>query len=264
MRGLRWLAALVFCALGRTAVRAARLTDYLAVGTRQLADMRDDSRRTWQDFYASHPSHDSRLKPWESEVVERFVNPGADVLLVGCGSGRDLVPLAERHCKVTGIDPVAPSLDIARRMLGERGLSASLVEGFFEETPIAGTFDAVIFSYYCYSVMPESRRRVAMLQKAGALLKPGGHIVISLGSNTPYPRAFLVVVARLSGALWRSDWRVEPGDLVWSNRQSRPSYSYTHAFGPGELEREAATAKLTIVFRLAAEDNTVVIVLSRQ
>jgi len=264
MTALRWLAGLVFFALGQAAVRAARLTDYLAVGTRQLADMREDSRRTWQDFYASHPSHDSRLMPWESEVVDRFVNPGADVLLVGCGSGRDLLPLAEGHCNVTGIDPVASSLDIARRMLGERGLSALLVEGFFEETPIAGIFDAVIFSYYCYSVIPGSRQRVAMLQKAEALLKPGGHIVISLGSKTPYPRAFLVIAAQLSGALWRSDWRVEPGDVVWSNRQSRPSYSYTHAFGPGEVEREAATAKLAIAFRLAAEDNTVVIVLSRQ
>jgi hypothetical protein len=53
---------------------------------------------------------------------------------------RDLLPLAERHCNVTGIDPVASSLDTTT--CSANGLSASLVEGFFEETPIAGTFDA--------------------------------------------------------------------------------------------------------------------------
>ncbi len=264
MTAFRSISGGVFHWLGQMAQRTARLTDYLAIGTRHLSDMRDDSRRTWLAFYDAHPSHDSRLLPWESEFVDRFVKHDADVLLIGCGSGRDLLPLAERQCSVTGIDPVGSSLDIARRMLAERGLTATLIEGFFEETSITGAFDAVIFSYYCYSVIPECRRRVAVLHRAAALLKPGGHIVISVASDTPRPHPVLVRLGRLSGALNRSDWRLEPGDLVWNNRQRSPSYSYTHVFEPGELEREAAVANLAVAFRQTAEDNTVVTVLARR
>jgi len=131
MTGLRTLSASLLFSVGRTAQRVARVTDYLAIGTRQLSDMRHDSLASWQAFYDTHRSHDSRLLPWESEVVDRFIAPGADVLLIGCGSGRDLLPLAERSCRVTGLDPVGSSLDIARGMLAARGLNATLVEGFF-------------------------------------------------------------------------------------------------------------------------------------
>jgi len=249
--------------MGQAALRLARLSDYLAIGTRRLSDMRDDSRRTWQAFYDTHPSHDSRLMPWETDFVDRFVGRDDEVLLIGCGSGRDLVPLVERGCHVTGIDPVRCSLDLARRTLEDRGLTASLIEGFIEEASIPGPFDAVIFSYYCYSTIPQSARRVAMLHKAASVLNPGGHIVLSVGSNTPRPRALLVGVGRLSAALCRSDWRLEPGDLVWNNHQSDPSYSYTHVFEDGEIEREAAAAHLSVAYRRASSDNTIVTVLAR-
>lgn len=264
MNVLRRIPGPVFHWLGQLAQRTARATDYVAIGTRDLCDLRDDSRRTWNAFYEAHPSHDSRLLPWESEFVDRFVKAGTNILLVGCGSGRDLLPLVGRHCVVTGIDPARSSLDIARRMLDERGLTANLIEGFFEETPILGTFDVVIFSYYSYSAIPESRRRVAALQAAAAQLNPGGHIVISVASNTPRPHPALVQLARLAASMCRSDWRLEPGDLVWSNRQHGPSYSYTHAFDTGEIEREAAAAKLAIVFQRNTEDNTQVTVLARR
>jgi SAM-dependent methyltransferase len=264
MTTFRALSAGLLFRIGGAAQRVARVTDYLAIGTRQLADLRRDSVEMWQSFYDTHGSHDSRLLPWECEVVDRFIAPGADVLLIGCGSGRDLLPLAARSCRVTGLDPVRSSLDIARRMLATRGLDASLVEGFFEETPLEGAFDAVIFSYYCYSVIPELRRRTGMLQKAASLLKGTGHIVVSVGSTDARPHAWLVRIGQLSGALCRSDWRVEPGDLVWNNRQSAPSYSYTHAFEPGELEREAQAANLAVVYRHTSQDNTTVVVLSRR
>jgi len=259
----RLLAALLFLT-GQMAHRAARLTDYLAIGTRQLSDMRDDSRRTWQAFYERHGSHDSRLLAWETEFADRFIRPGDEVLLIGCGSGRDLLPLAERNCRVTGIEPVGAALDIARRMLAERGLRAALIQGFFEDASLVGAFDAVIFSYYCYAVIPESRTRVAMLRKAAGVLKSGGHIVLSVSSNSPRANRILVRVGQLSSALFGSDWRLEPGDLVWTNRDSHPSYSYTHAFTPDEIEREARAAGLAVVSQRQTEDNTIVTVVARR
>ena len=64
-------------------------------------------------------------------------------------------------------------------------------------------------------------------------------------------------------ALCRTDWRLEPGVVVWENRRVRRAYSYCRAFAAGELEQEVAAADLEQVFRRTG-DNTVVVVLRRR
>ncbi len=262
MGRFRRVAASVLFHAGKTADRSARLSHYLAAGTLRLADMRDSIRNTWQDFYEGDPARAPRLLPWEETLYDRFVPAGSHVLVVGCGSGRDLVALGQRGYQVTGIDPSERAITEARRRLLERKLSASLIAGFFEDAPVSGRFQAVIFSYYSYALIPVSRRRIEALKKAARLVAPGGHIVVSHAANIIPPRAFLIQLAQLSGRLFGSDWRLEPGDVVWDNRTTRPSYSYTHTFQPGELEHEAAAADLTPVFRETTADQSVVMVLS--
>jgi hypothetical protein len=121
----------------------------------------------------------------------------------------------------------------------------------------------VIFSYYCYAAIPMASRRIAALKKAAALVNPGGHVIVSHAIGIERPRAALIRLARLAGALTRSDWRLEPGDLVANNRERVPSYSFTHVFEAGELEAEAAAADLRVVFDDQAEDNTAVTVFTR-
>ena len=240
----------------------ARTMVYLAAGTRRLEELQTDKQSVWDAFYRGYPSHQSHLLPWEKAFVDRFVSPGADVLLIGCGSGRDLVPLVERGCQVTGIDPSREGLAIAARLLQRRGLSATLTRGFFENLDIAHTFDVVIFSYYCYGEMPMACRRIAALTKAAALVKPGGHVVVSHAAGIGRPRSILVRLGQIAGTLTRSDWRLEPGDFVSDSRQRSQSFSFTHEFEEGELEREAVAANLRVVHRQVAEDNTVVAVLT--
>ena len=262
MAALRSTIARVLFHAGRTADRMARTMVYLAAGTRRLEELQTDKESVWDAFYRGYPSPQSQLLPWEKAFVDRFVSPGADVLLIGCGSGRDLVPLVERGCQVTGIDPSREGLAIAEQLLQRRGLSATLTGGFFENLNIGQTFDVVIFSYYCYGEMPMARRRIAALTKAAALVKPGGHVVVSHPGGIGRPRSILVRLGRIAGTLTRSDWRLEPGDFVSDSRQRRQSFSFTHEFEDGELEREAAAANLRAVFRHVAEDHTVVTVLT--
>lgn len=261
MGRIRQVAASVLFHAGRTADRAARVSHYLAAGTFQLADMRDSIRDSWQDFYATDASRAPLLLPWEQALYERFAPAHSHLLVIGCGSGRDLVALAQQGYQVTGIEPADAAIREARHRLLERSLSGSLIEGFFEDASVSGEFDAVIFSYYCYAAIPVSRRRIEALKKAARLLGPGGHIVVSHAATTIRPRAFLIHLAQLSGRLFGSDWRLEEGDVVWDNRTVRPSYSYTHAFGPGELEYEATAAHLQPVFCETTTDQSVVMVL---
>jgi len=261
MSRIRQLAASMLFSAGRAADRAARVAHYLAVSTFTLAQMRESIRTSWNDFYATNGVPKPVLMPWEQAALVRAAPPGSRVLLVGSGNGRDLIALAERGYVTTGVEPAAMAVREARRQLAERQTTASVIEGFFEDAPIAGTFDLVIFSYYCYASIPMSARRVDALKKAAGLLIPGGHILVSYASGTPRPNGALTSLARTAGRLWRSDWRLEPGDLVWDNRRKGPSYSYTHAFGPGELELEGAAAGLRLVFNDVAADESAVMLL---
>ena len=209
--------------VGRTADRTSRAAAYLAAGTRRLGEMQADHARVWDDFYQRHPSHDTRLLPWEEACLGRFVHADSEVLLIGCGSGRDLLALLERGCRVTGIDPSRQGLAIAEHLLRDRGLTAKLIEGFFEDTPVAYGFDVVIFSYYCYAAIPVAFRRIAALKKAAALVTRGGYVIVSHAAGIRRPRPILVGLGRIAGALTRSDWRLEPGDLVADAREQVPS-----------------------------------------
>ena len=91
----------------------------------------------------------------------------------------------------------------------------------------------------------------------------GGQVIVSHPAGIPRPHSILVRVGRIAGALAHSDWRVEAGDLVSDNRERNASFSFVHAFEPGELEREATAAGLRSVFRRDADDRTVVCVFAR-
>jgi SAM-dependent methyltransferase len=232
--------------LGLLSARASVLLNYIAISTLSLAELKNGIRLSWEGFHNREEDVASGLMDWERNLVERFVPPGATVLVVGAGSGRDVIPLVERGCSVTGVEPAATSLDMARRLLRERHLSATLIEGFFEDVAVPGRFDVVMFSYYSYSYIPESRRRIAALRKAADHLSDGGRILVS-HAPLPSPRPILIRVARITAALCRTDWRLEPGDVITAH--SGGFHAYTHAFQGGELEREAAEAGLQIVYR---------------
>jgi len=259
MRRARLLMALALRLIGHAGRCVSRVSDYLSIAALRLDELKEGIRTRWQDFSDADLDTSAGLMPWEREMFERVTVPRSDVLLVGCGSGRELFALIEQGCRVTGIDPADDALDRAQRGLESRHLSATLVEGFFEDVPLTGQFDLVIFSHYCYSFIPTARRRIAALDKASTVLKPGGHILVSYVA-APRPRALLVTLGRMMGALCRSDWRIEPGDVVWGLGQR---LNFQHMFESGELEHEAAAARVRPAFRAEFPLGTVAVVLQR-
>jgi len=254
------LAARALFLLGHLSARVSNVANHVAVGTMRLDQLKDGIRESWEGFYGRDEDVAMGLMDWERDVVDRFVAPGTAVLVIGAGSGRDVVPLLERGCRVTGIEPAASSLAVLRRTLAGRNAKATLVEGFFEDVAIDGRFDAVIFSFYSYSYIPVSRRRVAALRKAAGVLADGGHIVVSY-PPVPQPHPRLIQLGRAAGALWRTDWRLEPGDLV--SAHSGGLRGFGHAFQAGELEREAAAADLRITYRRHCPDPVAVLAAER-
>lgn len=243
--------------------RIARLWGYVAAGLRSLADLKRGIRHHWQGFFDNDADILSGLMPWEIALFDRFIPRGSDVLLVGSGSGRDALALAGRGCRVTGVEPAGDAVRIAERALASRGLAATFIEGFFEDTPVSGRFDAVMFSFHAYAYVPESTRRIDVLKKAASLLTPGGHVLVTHPANMERPHGIYIWLGRVAGAVAGTDWRIEPGDLVALGVEHPSAINFVHAFANGEVEREAAAAGLRTVFRHAfAEDEVVAVAIT--
>jgi SAM-dependent methyltransferase len=228
---------------GRFFARAARVFDYLAAGTLTIDQLRLGIERTWEDFSATDTDIAVGLTRREEEMIARFVFDGDDVLLVGSGSGRDLVALVGGGYRVTAVEPARRAVATCRRQLEMRGLTADLIEGFFEDVALPRRFDVIIFSGCCYGFIPESRRRIAALRKAADHLAMRGRIVISYMTAEPGHRA-LIQLTRFAARVTRSDWRPERGDVILPVGPVHPLFHYEHRFGPGELEAEGLAAGL--------------------
>ncbi|HVQ14843.1 MAG TPA: class I SAM-dependent methyltransferase [Vicinamibacterales bacterium] len=231
---------------------ASRAVLYLDIGTRSLDSMLEATVDVWSEFNLEPSAVEGGWMLWERRLVEQFVKPANRVLLVGSGTGRDLIPFVEMGCVVTGVEPAPRAVDLARRALTARGMSATLVEGFVEQAPFAGVFDVMWFSYCCYSYIFDSSRRVSVLRKLHRHLADEGRIVLTChgASDGQHPQSRLLAIARTANR-WRDPgWRLEPGDMFEPWRGKSPSFQYVHIFPKAEVESEAARAG----FSLAATD----------
>lgn len=83
-----------------------------------------------------------------------------NVLDVGCGTGALCSVLHEKGLAVTGIDPSAGMLKIARRKLS--GQKIDLIEGnVLERLPFSDkSFDVSIASFVAHGLLPDERRKM--------------------------------------------------------------------------------------------------------
>ena len=246
---------------GRLFARANRALNHLAAGTLRISDLRVGIEHSWEHFGARDDAIAAGLMGWEEELLTRFVSADDRVLLVGSGPGRDLIALVGKGYRVTGVEPAARANATARRHLERRGLSADIIEGFFEDVALPDRFDVIMFSYCCYSFIPDSRRRIAALRKAADHLTGKGRIVISyLTEQSGHP--LLIHLARIASTVSRSDWRPERGDVVHPVDTAAPLFHYEHPFQPGEIEGEAMAAGLRTAHRCDFPGNPVVVLVA--
>lgn len=241
--------------------RASTVATYAAAGTLTLEALRRDAQRDWRDFGVGQSDLDiaSGLFAWEKEFCLPFLKPADRVLVIGCGSGRDLLALLDLGYHAAGLEPVPRCLALTERRLAERGLRAELIAGSIETAPLDPRYDVFLFSWFCYSYIPLRARRVRALEKLRALLPPDGRVLISYIRAQPAPRRSLWRLARAAAWATRSDWRPEYGD-VFAARHDNRCIHYEHRFTPAEIEAEAVAAGLTVAFHDDAGDGNLVLV----
>ncbi len=115
------------------------------------------------------------FRPGRERALEVLaLQPGERVLIVGIGTGEDLLLLPAR-VEAVGIDISREMLGKARGKVGHCQATVQLIEGD-AQSPLAGaaTFDAAILNLIL-SVIPDGN---ACLQSVLCTLKPGGRAVV--------------------------------------------------------------------------------------
>src|SRR5580692_8251401 len=138
---------------------------------------------------------------------------GANVLEIGCGTGRNLVLAARRHpeTRFFGIDVSTEMLTSAISAVSRRGLTNQIrvahgdATAFNPETLFkVAAFDHVMISY-SLSMIPDWRR---ILQTAASRIKPGGRLhVVDFGGQERLPAIVRTLLLR-----WLALFHVTPRD----------------------------------------------------
>jgi SAM-dependent methyltransferase len=117
----------------------------------------------------------------EADFVWRLLDlePGMDVLDLGCGYGRIANRLAERGCRVTGLDAAPLFLERGRSAAAERGLPVSYVEGDMRELPWTERFDRVVCWFTSFGYFDDEGNRRVLAEVARAL-RPGGRFLVEM------------------------------------------------------------------------------------
>jgi SAM-dependent methyltransferase len=243
-----------FDRFGRQLAAVGRACHGVATALSSASELARRRGALWDDWGVSAGHIEQGLFAWERSFYQRLA-PRSRVLLVGCGSGRDLLGLLALGHEVVGIDPAPRPTAIARQQLIAHDYLPRVLTASLEEALLDERYDAVIFSWFTYSLIQGRQARVRALARAGALLAAGGRVLLSLPGGSPSASRLVPLmrlVARLSGA----DWSAEPGDsFEWEGGQVT---WFHHRFAAGELEDEARQAGLRVVER--REDDGVTLV----
>ncbi len=156
------------------------------------------------------------IRRWRNGSQDRY-RPfeGLSILDIGCGGGILSEPLARLGAAVTGIDPVAQSIEVAKAHAQTQGLEISYRAVTAEDLASEGaTFDVVIASEVVEHVADLS----TFLKTCRTLCKDKGLFFVSTLNRTMKSYALAIVAAEhILGLIPRGthDWRkfIKPEEL---------------------------------------------------
>ena len=162
---------------------------------------------------------------------EPFLIPGASILDLGCGSGRDSKYFLDKGFNVTAVDGSAEFCKHASEYLG-----IPVRQLLFEELDYESVFDAV---WACASLLHVPKNDLlSVLEKVGRAMKPSGTLYASFKYGTE---------EREVGGRLFSDFT--EGDIPWLT-EANQDFTVVESWLSGDVRNERAGEKwLNIIWR---------------
>jgi cyclopropane fatty-acyl-phospholipid synthase-like methyltransferase len=160
-------------------------------------------------LYVGRPAWDTGVSP--SELIELLdQTPPGIALDVGCGTGTNLLTMAEKGWQVTGLDFAWLPVLQARWKLRKAGINARVCQrDVSERLDLVGPFDLVLDIGCFHSLSPMGRGEYR--ENLDRWLKPGGtYMLYAHGCRSPQShygvdRADLEAFQSFLELAWRSD-----------------------------------------------------------
>lgn len=183
-----------------------------------------------------------QLAPAARVVVERAsLRPGERVLDLGCGTGNAAILAALAGATVTGVDPAARLLQVARERAEAEGADVDFRSGDAASIPLPDGSVDVILSVFAVIFAPDPEAAAAEMSR---VLSPGGRIVLSAwlpgGAVLEMNRAAGEAVMRAVGA------PVPAEGFRWQDRAALAGLFGAHGFAVDVDERELTTTAATV------------------
>ncbi|MBN1256191.1 MAG: class I SAM-dependent methyltransferase [Planctomycetes bacterium] len=168
----------------------------------------------YDHYFARNP-----LFPCDEEFVLDYTAPGSRVLDLGVGTGRHLLRLARRECRVTGVDLSTHMLKVLQQKLKQANLNASLIQADICNLPLSPElrFDAILLMFSTLGLIHGAARREQLLAEVANLLADNGILILHVHNNnyrySPH-RGFIKPIQEKLSVI---SGRLEPGDHIVRN-----------------------------------------------
>jgi SAM-dependent methyltransferase len=154
----------------------------------------DDS--FWKGTYP-YMFPDAKFINAESEIkkILKLVKPkGKSVLDLCCGPGRCSVPFAKRGYDVTGVDLSLFLLNKAKSFTRKSKVNIEWIQSDMRDFIRPYAFDLVISMFTSFGYFEDKQEDILVLKNIFTNLKPGGSLLMDMGSKERLARIFQSIV----------------------------------------------------------------------
>ena len=151
-----------------------------------------DDDAFWVECYPfMYPEHGFAQATKQADALLALAAPqGRCVLDLCCGPGRFAVPLAERGCRVTGVDRTAFCLDRARERAQAAKVDVEWVLSDMRAFARPEAFDLALCLGTSFGYFRDAGDEIRVLANLNASLRPGGACVIDVRGKERIARQF--------------------------------------------------------------------------
>ena len=164
--------------------------------------MTDDIRADAAQYYDANPTIPDDI----AFYLSRLPSADAEVLELGCGTGRVLLPLATACGSIYGIDRSPAMLTRCVQKLQAAGIPRSKAQvelGDITDFSLSQQFDLIIAPYRVFQLLETAAQVGGLFRCVGAHLAPGGTCIL----NVFHPQGSFERV--------RQEWETAPEICLW-------------------------------------------------